>query len=247
MRGSWPLLLLLMAVLLAGCGKDGAPATPTPTAISTVAANDPGPEPRLAAPASQYSLLHEDVGPGYLTDVRATFTLDAASYARTRAFDSAEEGEKSLAAWGYRDGYETGYIPEGYEFAVLRGRFYIQMELHLFEGAEGAKQAFAYFVRRVDASGAERVSAAQVGNESVAWVLVEGNVPSSTVPAVFHRVVFRRGNLVAVVATWGAQPLMTVEEVSRLARMVDEKALGTRPPVVPTPLGATPTPAGAGR
>jgi hypothetical protein len=247
-RFTYSCLLATLAVTSA-CGGDGTEPPPnsgTVVASPTVAAvnEDPTAEPHLVAPASQYSLVFEDVGTGYLTDVQATFTLDAAAYGRTSAFDDAARGEQLLREWGYVEGYETGYIPEGYQTAVLTGRYYIHMEIHLFEDVEGARRAYRYFAERIDASGAQRVSVPLLGNEGAAWFLVQGTVPESTVPAVFHRYLLRRGNMVAIVATWGAQPFMRADAVITLAKMIDDKALGRRPAVVPTPIAApaTPTP-----
>ncbi len=248
-RTTFACLLAALAAASA-CGGDGTETPPAGTVpaspTSAILNEDPTAEPRLVPPASQYSLVFEDVGTGYLTDVRATFALDAAAYGRTSAFDDPDRGEKLLREWGYLEGYETGYIPEGYQTAVLTGRYYIRMEIHLFESSAGAREAYRYFADRIDASGAQRVSVPRLGNEGAAWSLVQGTVPESTVPAVFHRYLLRRGNMVAIVATWGAQPLMRADAVTALAKMVDDKALGRRPAIVPTPIGAsaTPTPGG---
>ena len=232
-------LAALVALSLVSCGDDAPSPTSEaaggPTATPTAAANDASFAPQLDGPATKYTLLHEDLGPGYLTDVQGTFVLDAASYGATAAFDDAEQGRRTLEEWGYIGGFETGYIPEQRETAVLNGGYYINIESHLFEDEAGARAAFEYFADRIDSSPAERVSAPPLGNESAAWRLVSGRVPSSTVEAVFHRYLFRRGNLVVIVATWGAEPLMSIEHAFELARIVDEKALGLRPVTEPTP------------
>jgi hypothetical protein len=110
------------------------------------------------------------------------------------------------------------------------------VEIHLFKDEPGAKKAFEYFENRLK-NGAQSVNSTPVGNQSSAWKTVSGKVRSSQVDAAYHRIVFRRGNMVAVVLTYGADPFMKVDRVRALAQMVDEKALGQKATVEPTPTG----------
>jgi hypothetical protein len=249
----------LSLTLLAACGDgeassndDGTSPTATqstqanPTSAGTE--NDPGPEPALSGPASKYSISQLDLDSGYITDVPGTYVLDATNYSQTKTFATPEEGQALLTEWGYAGGYETGYTPEGRERAVLQGAHYFWVETHLFEDGRGASAAYDYFEERLRASGSEQVTFPGIGNESTAWVRLGEKVYGSTVDSAFHRVVFRRGNLVAIVATWGAEPFMNIGTVTTLGRIVDEKALGERDAPEPTPTsnytpetGSTPT------
>jgi hypothetical protein len=196
-----------------------------------------------------YSISQDDLGPGYITDIPATFVLDVQNYGKTATFSSEQEGQDLLTKWGYLGGYETGYSPEGRDVAVLNGAYYIKVEVHLFKDETGAKKAFDYFENRLrQAQSAQPVTAAQLGNQSSAWRTVFGKVPNSSVDAAYHRIVFRRGNLVSVVLTYGADPFMKVDTVRSLAVMVDQKALGEKTATEPTPVSSfvTPTPSSSG-
>jgi hypothetical protein len=207
-------------------------ASPTTSAVSP---NDPGPAPALDGPASKYSISQLDLDSGYLTDIPGTFVLDALNYGQTKTFATPEEGQRLLSEWGYAGGYETGYTPEGRERAVLQGAYYFWVETHLFEDQAGAAAAYDYFDGRLRASGSEAVTFPGIGNESSAWVRLGEKVYGSSVDSAFHRIVFRRGNLVSIVATWGAEPFMNVGIAASLGAIVDEKALGERDTPEPTP------------
>ena len=218
----------LPSVATAGAGASSAPSGATPTADS------PSVSPVLQPPASQYSINLNDLGTAFITDIPATYVLTVDNYAATKTFTSVAEGKKDLTKWGYLGGYETGYSPEGRQTAVLQGQYYISVESHLFKTVDGATQAFAYFQDRLKGQ-SQPISGPPVGNESSIWKLVEGTVPTSTVPAVYHRLIFRRGNLVTIVLTYGADKFMTVNIVHDLAVIVDEKALGHKKAIAPTP------------
>lgn len=238
----------LSLTLLAACG-DGAASSndgdssPTatqqgstnPTSAPGESENDPGPEPSLDGPASKFSISQLDLDSGYITDVPGTYVLDALNYGQTKIFATPEEGQQLLSEWGYVGGYETGYTPEGRERAVLQGAHYFWVETHLFEDGQGASAAYDFFEEQLRASGSDAVTFPGVGNESTAWLRLGEKVYGSTVDSAFHRVVFRRGNLVAIVATWGAEPFMNVQAATALGRIVDEKALGERDAPEPTP------------
>lgn len=250
--------LSVMGFATVSCGGSNGAKTisSTPGTASTAAAGtsaaanttpeDPNASPILAAPASRYSINLDDLGTAFFTDISQTYVLTVDSYATTKAFDSAAEGKKDLTNWGYVGGYETAYIPEGRETAVLQGQYYITVESHLFKTADGAKQAYDYFNSKLKSSVSTLVSGPQVGNESAIWKLVTGTVPTSTTPVAYHRLIFRRGNLVSVVLTSGAEPFMTTQPVHDLAVIVDQKALGKKAAIEPTPTSNfTPNPADA--
>lgn len=240
-----PRLLLILGVvalplLLVACGGDdddddaapGAPSTATPFP------NDPGHSPQIEMPASRFSISQEDLGPGYVTQITHTWNLNSDNYGRTGTFASAAEGWRLLNEWGYLGGYETGYTPEGGTRAVLQGAYNIAVETHLFESEEGAILAYDYIEKRLADSVSAPVSAYDVGNQSSAWVAVDSQegIGGSSVAGEYHRYVFRRGNLVAVVLTWGAEPFMDVTPVYQLAHVIDSKATGEREAVEPTPV-----------
>jgi len=248
----------VFALGLAACGGDDGNATTASASNSTTTAEtkpaaDTTTEPKLAAPASRYAPNLDDMGANasgnaaFLTDIQATFVLDADNYSKTKSFAGAADGKKLLTQWGYLGGYETGFIPEGRQTAVLNGAYYGVVEVHLFETADGAKKAYEHFVNTLkEAKQAQPVTATTVGNQSSTWTLTQGKVANSQVNMVHHRIVFRRGNLVAVVLTSGAEGFMKAEVVGALAAIIDQKALGTKPAVEPPPIakqtpGATPT------
>lgn len=205
------------------------------TQPATAATVDTRVSPQLSPPASRFTLLiTEDLGLAWFTDIRATYVLTADSYAETKTFDSKEQGLQLLREWGYQGGYESGMIPEGREAAVLNGSYYIGIESHLFESETGAKKAYEFFTAKLR-QGSQEIGVAPVGNESKAFTLTAGKVGKSSINAVFHQVVFRRGNLVVVVATWGAEPFMKTTDAHRLAVLVDDKAVSKRPAPEPTP------------
>lgn len=232
-------LAALLALSLVSCGgtipSHLSSAPELEGGATATVAHDGSLAPHLDGPPTKYTLVLDDLGPGYLADSQATFVLDAETYGATPAFDDPQQGRQMLEEWGYAGGFETGFIPEHLEAAVLNGGYYMNIESHLFEDEAGAHAAFEYFADRIDSSPAERISAPPLGNESAAWRLVSGRIPGSTVEGVFHRYLFRRGNLVVIVATWGAEPLMSIDHAFELARIVDEKALGLRPVTEPTP------------
>jgi hypothetical protein len=247
--------LVSLTALGAACG-DGAPADPTAPAggspagtVSTVAgSSDRVTQPDVKAPASQYSLLLDDVGlRSFLTDIPATYELDAAKYADSKVFDTVSDGVRLLNGWGYTGGYETGMWPEGREQAMLNGAYRILQEVHLFQTAAGAKGFYDYAVDRVKkAAVGQPVQAPGIGNESSSFYAVQGTIRSSRIGQAIHQVIFRRGNMVAVVQTVGAESFMKVDTVIRLALMIDDKALGKTPAVAPTPTSNF-TPASADR
>jgi len=238
---TWLLALLPFALACGGGDGDGgdddtggaaaaATATPFP--------NDTSRSPLLEMPASRFSISQDDLGPGYITDIDFTWKLDGDSYGRTKTFPSPEEGWRLLAEWGYLGGYETSYSPEGYSRAVLEGAFTVAVETHLFATEEGAKSAYQYFEQRLSESVSQPITAFALGNESSAWRAVNTSegIAGSSVAAELHRYLVRRGNLLAMVVTYGAEPFMDVEPVYRLAHVVDSKATGELEAVEPTPV-----------
>jgi len=234
------LLAIFGLAIAAACGDDDDGGIASPTSVvttpsPTAAPHDSTTEPDLDGAASKFAIAQTDLPAGFLTDITATYVLTRENYSGTPIFESPSRGLNLLAEWQYEGGYETGYLAEGGQAAVLNGGYFFWVETHLFEDEEGAKAAFEYMSERLDESVSEPISASPVGNESGAWKAVGDPVGSSTIPSALHRVVFRRGNLVSVVATYGANPLMSIDTATELAQIVDEKALGEREAIEPTP------------
>lgn len=235
--GSLSLCLMLTA---AACGGDGdaQAASTTPGVASPTQGSAPASSGKLLdGPAGKYSLLHEDVGTGYITDIKGTYVLTADSYGGTSVFPSASEGTQLLQEWGYTGGYETAMVPEGRDQAVLNGAYAMNMEIHLFKDVAGAKSFYAYAEKKVKENPKAQPirTGAAVGDEYAVYRAVEGKIASSTVDRAVHYVQLRRGNLVAIVLTIGADPFMKADTVVALAKMIDEKALGSRAAIDPTP------------
>jgi hypothetical protein len=226
----------LLLPLAAACGDGAGEATPGPMATPTAVVTNPGPSPELAPPASRFVVRVEDLGVNWITDIPSTLVVDASSYAQTRIFSSPAEGERLLSEWGYLGGYQTGYSPEGFDTAVLNGAYYIRTECHLFQRVAGAGAAFDYFNQFAAGQPGHRpVSMERVGNRSAAYMMTLGTIGRSNVNAVFHQVIFQRGNLVCVVLTKGAEPFMRVDAARDLALISDKKALGQLDAPEPTP------------
>ena len=243
--------VLVSILVAAACGDgDGStgttPTSPAGSPTGPVSNRDRTTEQVVPGPASRYTVLLQDLPRGqFLTDIPNTYVLaldceteskECTTYARSAAFDSVEAGKALLKQWEYAGGYETSILPEGYESAVLNGSYYIIVESHLFKSVEGAKLAFDYFKKRIDANPlAKKEAPPPVGNQAAAWSAVGGPIRPSDVPALSHWVLFRRGNMVAVAKTIGAQGFMTTQQATILAELVDDKALGAKEAIVPTP------------
>ena len=245
--------LSLVAIgLTVACGDSDSGETPTATATSdsvtrpggatgtTSSGNGSPASPVIEPPVSQYSILVQDLGAeNFLTDLGGTKTHTVESYAGSGAFENAESGIKNLTAWGYIEGFRTALIPEGGTQAILNGGYVVHHELHLFTDSTGASEAFEYFRETVSTNGiSSPVETATTGNASFTSRTVAGKVggASSTVNQVLHQVIFRRGNVVAVVLTIGAEPLMQVDTVLELSAMIDEKLMDEREHPEPTPI-----------
>jgi hypothetical protein len=254
----------LAAALTLACGGGGDGGAGEETAITTtvsgspqsvqVGGNDPNAAPLQQPPVSQFSILVQDLGiDNFLTDLSNTWDLTKELYANTGAFVDYDTGMESLTAWNYIQGYETALLPEGGSEAIFNGAYVVHQELHLFEDEDGAKEAFEYFRETVSNNGISSPlsSDTTIGSESFVSRTIAGKVGgNSHIDQVLHQVIFRRGNVVAVVLTIGAAPIMKVDTVLELGTIVDDKLLDEREHPQPTPIpgrdnedaGAQPTP-----
>ena len=86
--------------------------------------DDPKAAPVLKAPASLYSINLDDLGTAFFTDISQTYVLTLDSYAAAQgAFCFGHRRQERPHGLGYLGGYETAYIPEGRETAVLQGQY----------------------------------------------------------------------------------------------------------------------------
>lgn len=234
------LLCLSLALFAMACGDDDDDAPDEPAQAGddpaeTVAGMEGGPEPALDGPASQFTLSLEDMAAGYVRNPSRTFVLDAASYGGSSAFTEDQDGEEMLDGWGYLDGYETEFQPEGRETDVLQGKNYVFVESHLFDETDGAHGFYEHLTELLEQGHAEQVRTVGLANESSAWRIERGVVPESDVPAGYSWFVFRRGNLVSAVKVYGAADFVKSDSARDLAVLVDERALGERPALEPAP------------
>lgn len=200
-----------------------------------------GPEPVVQLPASQYIPLITEVPGENEVNVSDTFTMNITTFTSSYWFINDKEGQDRAREWKIVDGYQVYYQPVGLSAQVLQGDFFTTIETYLFADVEGAKGAYAHLAKKIGAlPGTEAEKPRGLANESSAYSLVQGTVGVSDVVAVYHRFIFRRGNAVVSVQTYGGEPFMTIDDARELAVMIDDKLLGQRPATEPTPI---PTPA----
>lgn len=235
------LVLFACAIVLplsVACGGDSTPKTiRNVQASSTAITNDPSAAPVSEMPVSRFALALEDLDTSvFRTDVSSVLDLTTDVYATSTTFDSSDQGKQLLTKWGYEGGYEAGYLPIGSTQAVLNGAYYVNVELHLFKDADGAKEAYTYFDQRILKGKAQAAAIAQVGNQSAGYTTDAGALSGATVDAVADRILFRRGNVVSVVFVYGAKGFVTIDTARQLAMVEDNKILGKQRAPVPTPV-----------
>lgn len=200
-----------------------------------------GPEPTVSLPASKYAPLLSDLPEGMTVNVPETFTMNITTFSSSYWFDTNAQGEARAQEWRIIDGFQVQYDPVGQAAQLLQGGYYAWAEVYLFETPAGARLAYEYLEGRLTArQGSEKAEARPLGNQSAAFRYEQGTVGTSDTPAVYHRFVFRRGNAVVSIQTFGAAPFMSTDQARELAILVDAKLLGEREAPVPTPI---PTPA----
>ena len=234
---------VFIALAVSGDGGTG----PAPIAGSTAAASSTGgtrggPEPLVKPPAAAYTVQLGDLNPNYRVLPPETFILSASALTASGIFASPSDGDGLLKQWHYRDGYQASYQPAGQLADVLQGKYYIQVQALLFDDQAGARDAYAYIQdQHGKITASDRQSAAALGNESSGFRILSGTVGPSELPQVYHRFIFRRGSMVALVQTTGVDQFMTIDQARDIAVAVDDKALGNRPAPTPTPgRGGTP-------
>jgi hypothetical protein len=222
-----------------GAGGDVSPIVrePTPASTSGLAG---GPEPIVALPASKYAPLLEEMPDGLRVNVSDTFTMNITTFTASWWFDTNAQGQRLAQEWRIIDGFQVQYDPVGLAAQVLQGGYSAWVEVYLFETPAGARLAYEYLEGRLATPpGSERAAARPLGNQSAAFRYAGPTIGTSNISAVYHRFVFRRGNAVVTIQTYGAAPFMSTDQARELAVLVDAKLLGEAPAVEPTPI---PTP-----
>ncbi|MCE7929606.1 MAG: hypothetical protein DYG91_14100 [Chloroflexi bacterium CFX7] len=212
----------------------------TPAPGTSTGGVEGGPEPLLSGPAAKYAPAQAELTAAYKVAPNETYGMGLDTYAASTFFPGATEGKELATGWGFGEGYQVMLEPDGLLAGVLKGGYFVTAEVYLFHDQAGAKAAFDYYRSRYDSTaGSESAPAKGLANQSGGWQLIKGPVGTSSLVGVYHRFVFRRGNMLASVQTYGAQPFMTVDKARDIAVIIDERALGTRQATEPTPAGTT--------
>lgn len=230
--------LSLVALLLAACGgnDDDANGVRPPSTGGTA----DGPELISEGPPSRYIPFVEELRGNFDVPPPEVFGIAPATWGLTGPFDTPQEGETMADEWGYVGGHNVQFNPDGLLAGVLQGGYYITVQVHIFDAVDGAEKAFeAYETRSDSLPGSATVSTPALANESAAYEYTEGTVGSTDTVAVYHRFIFRRGNTVVSVLTYGAQPFMTIDPARDVAVMIDNRILGETGALEPTPIPTT--------
>lgn len=258
-KRSWknqqPLLILLagltlvaMAVVIyflatSGNNENTPGVSPTTVGVNvtpSTGGTSGGPEPTAQGPAKVYSVFLEELPGAMRVNESETFAMNISTFSSSYWFDTERQGSESALEWQILDGFQAQFDPVGLSAQVLQGSYYVWTETYLFATTEGADAAFDHLDQRLGSRpGSERRTARLLANESAGFEFIQGTVGTSDVVGVFHRFIFRRGNVIGVVQTYGAQPFMTIDQARDVAVIMDDKVLGTRPATEPTPI---PTP-----
>jgi hypothetical protein len=217
-----------------------------PTASRSGSVGGPDNVTRLTPAEASFNLDELPANYDYEVDVSNTFAMNLSTFASSYWFRTGEEGEAKAKEWGIINGFQVYYQPRGLFSATLQGVPYINVETYQFEDVSGARKAFAHMNNVLKSTPtSDAVEARPLANESGAYRVIQGTVGPSEKVAAFHRFIFRRGNTVVAVQTWGGDDYMNIDPARNIAAEIDNKLLGSRPAVEPTPL-PTPSFAGAG-
>jgi hypothetical protein len=245
-RWRQPLLLLggsaailevaaFLVFMLVRAGGDDAEADPAST-------DNGGPQPQLSGPASKFAASAAEIGGGIQGVPPDSFEVTSQMYTDPQVgpFGTTEEGVAKVAEWDYREGYIGSFDPDGLVAGLVQGRYFVRIETHLFGTSQGAAAAFAHYnelYASIDGLAPEDVT--PLANQTAGWTSLGEKIGSTDLDEVYHRVIFRRGNLLAIVQTVGADTFMTIDPARNIAAIVDERALGSRAAPTPTPSGGT--------
>jgi hypothetical protein len=265
-RRTVPLLLAAVGVLaltavlisaacsgtdVSGTVKGGANnGTPGANVPKSTGGTSGGEDKLVDGPASRYAPFREDLPGIFAVNVPKTFTQNISTFASSYLFRSNAEGQKYATDWNIRDGFNEDFDPDGLQAGVLKGNYFVSVEVYLFLNTAGATDAYTYINSLLAGrSGSEKQETKGLGLQSAGYKIVDGTVGASDTPQVYHRFLFRRGNVVAMVQTTGAESLMTIDRARDIAVIIDDRILGKRtsnePTPIPTPkISVPPTPDG---
>lgn len=217
---------------------NSAAAVPTTTRPPSTGGTAGGQEPILKIPAAAYSIDNDDLMDGeYKVNPPETYIVNAPRFALLGQFQSGQVATSAIEQWGFLEGWNVQFDPVGQLSAVVDGGYYLTAASYLFETTEGAIAAYDSFGAQYSrVSSSQQVDAPQLGNASAGFSLESGVVGRSNLPNVYHRFLFRRGNMVAVVQVNGAGPYVSMDIARDYAVIIDDKALGKRPANLPTPI-----------
>ena len=247
-RLGWIAALLALGIVLGSTavacssrsGNNGSNGTVVSKVPKSTGGTSGGPDTTMPGPASRYTPATDELPAKFDVDVDNTFTQNISTFASSYWFSTAQDGNTLAQQWKIIDGYKVEFTPNGLGAAVLQGSYYVSVEVYLFQDTVGASQAYAYIQKRLaNTPGSSVINANQLGNASSAFQIISGTVASSTTPAIYHRFLWRRGNIVASVQTTGAQGQMTIDAARNVAVIMDNRMLGKTPATEPTPI---PTP-----
>lgn len=253
-------VLALLAVLIsAACsGSDvsktvkgnGTNGTPGANVPKSTGGTTGGEDKIVDGPASRYAPFREDLPGIFTVNVPKTFTQNISTFASSYLFRSNAEGQKYATDWNIRDGFNEDFDPDGLQAGVLKGNYFVSIEVYLFLNSTGASAAYTYIDSLLSGrAGSEKQDTKGLGLQSAGYRIIDGTVGASDTPQAYHRFLFRRGNIVAMVQTTGAESLMTIDRARDIAVIIDDRILGKRtsnpPTPIPTPkISIPPTPEG---
>lgn len=221
---------------------------PTPVVTPSTGGSADTRQPLVQGPSAKYAPSEADLLGFFRASVPDTFSVNNEIFATIGPFLTPGEATDSIKLWGFAEGWVANLEPEGLLSSVPKGAYFITSQVFLFTTGEGAERAFATFDKFYkDTTASEVQTTKPLANQSSAYRIEKGKVGSTPLDAVYHSFLFRRGNMVAVVRTFGGAPFMTVDAARDVAVMMDSRALGERPSPLPTPGGAAPTVVGGAR
>ena len=222
---------------VSGTIKDGTPASGEKSTGGTIG----GPDTVVAGPASRFAPFTGELPGRYSVNVPETFAQNISTFASSYLFTSANEGADYARTWKILDGYKVQFDPDGLAAGIIQGRYGALIETYMFQDLDGSKAAYQYIAGVLSkTSGSVVQTPTQLANESSGYQIISGTVGSSDMVQVYHRFLFRRGNVVTSVQTVGGQPFMTIDKARDIAVIIDDRILGKREATTPTPI---PTPA----
>ena len=223
---------------------------PTPAVTPSTGGSADTRQPILQGPSAKYPPSEGDLKNIFRASVPDTYAVNLEIFETIGPFASPGEARESIRLWGFAEGWVVTFEPEGLLSSVVsRGAYYPTVETLLFTTPEGAEKAYLQYEKFYKTTqDSQPQTTKPLGNQSSAFRIQKGKVGATQLDAVYHSFLYRRGNMVVIVRTFGGVPFMTVDAARELAVIIDARALGERSAPLPTPAGAPlGTPAGGNR